>query len=151
MPQGAPQKGEKYRHFKDKMYQVITLAKHSETGEELVIYQALYDDFAVYARPFSMFVGEVDRNKYPEVTEKYRFTLVDGKKDISDLLMDFYDAKTYQEKYHILTAMKDDITDVMINNMAVVLDIVIPEGDLEKRYQELRNCLLTYQKYETNR
>ena len=171
MPQNNPKPGEIYLHFKQKLYQVVTVAEHSETGEKLVIYQALYGTFKTYARPLEMFISPVDTGKYPKVEQKYRFQFIERSKEPRKesiafepeietkvepatpdaKMMAFFDADTIEAKYKILLTMSDCITNHMINNMAVVLDLVIEDGPVEKRFEELKHCLRTMQQYESTR
>ena len=64
-----------YKHFKGDLYFVVDIAEHSETGEMLVVYRALYGEGKLYVRPYDMFISKVDRDKYPDVEQEYRFQL----------------------------------------------------------------------------
>lgn len=191
-----PRPQEIYRHFKGNLYQIRCLARHSETGEMMVVYQAMYGSFEIYVRPLSMFMEEVDTMKYPDVEQKYRFALLEEGQDIvkerenmepekeeafdreqdqqnrqkhievktdvravdeseelniDPLVLAFLDADSYEQRLLILDSLHNRITDDMINTMAVSEDLEIKEGDLEDRYQELWNCLRTFEKFECNR
>lgn len=197
-----PRPQEMYRHFKGNIYQIRCLAKHSETGEMMVVYQAMYDTFQIYVRPLAMFMEEVDFEKYPDARQQYRFELLQDSElvsgsqaaeetisrlqaveetisglqaveepvkesnegsggtenaeemqqlNIDPLVMEFLEADTYEQRLNILAALRSRITDEMINTMAMAVDLEIKEGDVEERYEELRNCLLTFEKYECNR
>lgn len=160
-----------YRHFKDKLYQVKGTAIHSETKEKMVIYQGLYGSYEMYVRPYDMFLSEVDHIKYPDVVQKYRFELIDiktGKSLESDYeennqnmesekseeseedskLIRFLDAYDYKEKLDILTSMRGELNDGLIDIMAESIEVAVPEGDITDRYNSLRKCLMAHTKYE---
>lgn len=69
-----PVKGEKYRHFKGNIITILEIAKHTETLEEMVVYE---HDGEVWVRPMEMFLEKVDKVKYPDVTQEYRFQKVE--------------------------------------------------------------------------
>ena len=215
-----PRPQEIYRHFKGNMYQVLTLATHSETREEMVVYQALYGDYKVYVRPLDMFMSEVDRNKYPSARQKMRFEKVTpsakeeaapaaakepvpsakeapapaAKRDtapaakeytpaehypvrlnldkkpvaksgimsksvdeeaselnLDPLVIEFMDADLASDKNDILSRLRPTITNDMIDIMAMSVGVVINEGDVYDRYNDLRNCLSTMEKFESTR
>ncbi len=64
-----------YKHFKGDYYLVEDVATHSETKEKYVVYRALYGTNELYIRPMEMFLSKVDKEKYPDVKQEYRFEL----------------------------------------------------------------------------
>ena len=71
-----PRPGEFYRHFKNRLYQIVAVAYQADDEAPVVVYQALYGDFRVWVRPLEEFMSETDRTKYPEAEQRYRFELV---------------------------------------------------------------------------
>ncbi len=145
----TPKEFEIYRHFKGDNYQIVTTAIHSETGEELVIYKALYGEGKTYARPLDMFLSEVDREKYPNADQKYRFEKQELAADPG--VMEFLAAETAEERIKILNRMELRITDSMIDTMAMSLDIDVKQGPVLERFDDLKGCLETIKRFETNR
>lgn len=183
-----PRAQEIYRHFKGNLYQVLAVAEHTETREELVVYQALYGDFKIYARPLEMFVSPVDREKYPDADQQMRFQLQgpgaerqreavvltvskaqtmpedEAASDIEPadtpepeepgidpLVLEFLDAHTYEQRLNVLAALHHRITNEMITTMALCCDIEVRGDDVEQRYEELKQCLITKDRFEIKR
>lgn len=205
-----PKPHEIYKHFKGDLYQITAIAQHTETGEQLVVYQALYGDFKTYARPLSMFVSRVDKAKYPDAAQEFRFELQGpdagrqrsesedekagaapaapesshrmpesqpaapaasrrisetepqgasenaageegGEISLDPMVLEFLDTDSYEQRLNILAGLHHRITDEMITVMAIACDIEINDGDIEERYEALKYCLLTLERYECNR
>lgn len=195
-----PRAQEIYRHFKGNLYQVKTVAEHTETGEQLVIYQAMYGDFKIYARPLEMFVGAVDREKYPDADQEFRFQLQGPEAGrqretaaetritpethtagaqsedpavqtrtavtespapaaetepeepgIDPLVLEFLDARTYEQRLNVLAALHHRITNEMITTMSLCCDIEVEGDDVEQRYEELKQCLIMKDRFEIKR
>lgn len=191
-----PRAQEIYRHFKGGLYQVLAVAEHTETGEALVVYQAMYGEFKIYARPMEMFVGPVDRTKYPDADQELRFQLQgpgEGRQEeaapegtaaegampqtvstvttetqsvkqesssavteseepgLDPLVLEFLDARTYEQRLNVLAALHHRITNEMITTMALCCDIEVMGDDVEQRYEELKQCLIMKDRFEIRR
>lgn len=152
-----PKPQQVYRHFKGDMYRIITVASHTETGERMVVYTRNDIDDIAYVRPLSMFMSEVDKNKYPYAKERYRFTLIGENSEdemgaqIDPILEKFLDADSYEEKLAIFSEMKFKVDETMLRTIAMSLDIELSKEEIEDQYKEIMWCLKTMEKFECNR
>lgn len=152
--------GEFYRHFKDKLYQIITVAIHSETGEPMVVYQALYGDFLTYVRPLAMFLEEVDRGKYPDAKQTWRFERVemsrpdeaeptkDREPEVNPLLLRFLDAENLEERIRRLDLLEKSAGQKELDSIYVVLDIKPAAGSVSEQVDVIRRYLNMQKHYD---
>ncbi len=161
-----PRPGQVYRHFKGNIYRIIAIASHSETGELLVVYKRDDEEERAYARPLDMFMSEVDRKKYPQVREKYRFTLCSedvlndlgitagaDSQDASGLdpyLEAFLDADSISDKLERFYDMRNHADEAMLDYVAASLDLEA-KGDVSEKYSQILAAIKAKEKYESNR
>lgn len=141
-----PVENEIYTHFKGNSYQIVGIALNSETLEKEVVYRQLYGEGKLWVRPLEMFMSEVDHEKYPEVTQKYRFEKVEVV--LENGVADFLDAETYTDKMDVLRSLRFKITDNMLDTMAMALEIELKEQTADRKYEELMQCLELHARYE---
>ena len=147
-----------YKHFKNKLYQVKCVAYHSETKEKMVVYQAMYGEYAMYVRPYDMFMSEVDHVKYPDVAQKYRFEQVDPltMQEISDNLQsDNSQAVRVNSDNRIDEAytLKEDSVDNSLaqpEQQVVAGDSVLDKFLDARGYEEKLDVLIRYKSRFTN-
>ena len=168
----TPVEGELYRHFKGGLYRIVTIAQHTETQEGLVIYRSEEDPSKVWARPVTLFCSPVDRVKYPDAAQEMRFEKVTGEgtpsasapvsaapaakasadgEGLDPEVEEFLDAKSSNDRLHILASLNHRLTDEMLITMATACDVELPEGDIRTKYQSLRESLIILGKYEGER
>ena len=152
-----PKAGDKYRHFKGNLYEVIIIARDSETLEEKVVYKEVNGD-AAYVRSLPMFVSPVDKEKYPDVTQEYRFQLIEEDQTIeetllegSNLILPFLELDAATEKIKYLQSIKEQVTGTFLEIVAQSLDFVENPGTITERYEAIILYLMTIEKYEKSR
>ncbi len=171
-----PKEFQVYKHFRGTYYQVLAIAKHTETNERLVVYRALYAPQKVYARPIEMFMSEVNHKLYPDVKKKYRFELITRDEKILEIkakvteqqitqtlyedydesvidpdLEKFLDEKSYEKKLEMLLRLRNKADEEMLNTIAMSLDLELTKTATDEKYTEILDCLKTLEKYECNR
>lgn len=156
-----PKKGDIYRHFKGNLYEVIIIARDSETLEEKVVYKAV-DGEDAYVRTLSMFLSKVDHVKYPDVKQEFRFELITNEQVIDlpkaepimenqNMIFDFLDLDSTNDKIQYLMHNKEKVTENFLSVVAQSLDFAESKGDLEERFEDILKYLRTVSRYENTR
>lgn len=161
-----PEIGEIYRYFEGGLCQVITLASDDRDDQEKVVYQNLGGDYRCHIIRLEDFMAEVDRREYPTSRQRHAYERVDRdslsdekeqppagpktrEEKRADLLGDFLDARSNEEKLKILRSMKEDfLNDHTLRVISQSLDFTENKTDLDERYYDIQKYLNLLIRYE---
>ena len=149
-------KDQVYRHFKGNIYRVLTLAKHTETGEEMVVYEHAGGDHEVYVRPRDLFESPVNKIKYPDADQEMRFKLLTDEEAarccLNPLVEQFLDAEDVSDRIDILQRLHPTVTIDDIDIMSRIMDIEFDENmNINARYELLMNNLKMRDRFGASR
>ena len=133
--------GEYYRHFKGGQYQVTAIARDANTEEKVVVYQALYGEEEFWVRPYEEFASEVDREKYPDAEQTWRFEKIEEPQQMNPLLLRFLEAESYRDKLELFQAWEAYVDEQLEKGKNVILEIEI-QGALKVREKRPDTLLL---------
>lgn len=164
MNRRRPKKGDVYRHFRGKLYQVLSLAVWTEKGKEMVVFKEADTDEKVYVSLLDQFLSPVDKEKYPDTVQEYRFELVrenlrerekrhDGENQMSPekMILAFLDLRTNEERIEFLQKYRSDLSDRFLTAASESMEFTENSGTTEERYGALLRFLRTKIKYEGGR
>lgn len=148
-----PKPGEIYTHFKGNRYEVMSIATDTETDEQQVVYKALYGEGQIFVRPLDLFMSTVDRAKYPDAVQEFRFEKEEsGKKEqVDENLIKFLDAESCEAKLRILELMENGLTARNLIAMATSLDVELSGDTLAEQCESLKKCLNMRMMFEGER
>lgn len=124
--------GDFYRHFKGQIYQIRAIATNSENNILMVVYQAMYPPFKTWVRPMSIFLEKLDKTKYPDTTQEYRFEKISfNSNSDSDLFTDNknVDNKTTPDIF----TLDDDFTNEKFSISDAEIREALLSGQVERK------------------
>lgn len=133
------------------MCRIITTAEDENTGKTIVVYQKLFGDFVNIACSSESFLEKLGIKCEAQDVQKTEIPKEKEEQGANPLLLEFLDIDTIKDKIEFLRLKRKEIDDKLITDISISMDLMIEEGDIDKRYRSLLTCLETMAHFECSR